>query len=38
MEARMDGCSRDPPRRTGADASMRVMWGVEGKPALKKIG
>ena len=27
----LDGCSCDPPRRTGAGVSMRVMLSVEGE-------
>ena len=38
MEACLGGCSCDPPRQTGVGASVRVRWGVEGEPAVKKIG
>ena len=38
IEARLCGCSHDPPRWTGAGVSTRFMWGVEAKPALKRSG
>ena len=34
----LDGCFFNPPRRTGAGTSTRVMLSVMGEPALKKIG
>jgi len=37
VSQRVEGCSCGPPRRTGAGASARVEWGVEGEFALKKV-